>query len=767
MATKQQGSSSAAPKQTAADAKLSPDVLRNFYFSGAQNFSAFKARATGIAAESSATVSKTTSPSAPAAGSKTSQPGRASTPSGVSGSSPATTVATPAPAAPMNQSYGGSTANRSQVVAAAQAAAANNATAPPAATSTSKAAASKAAAGSAVQAAKAQQTSAAAQSGPSNGDAVSPEYIAFLRHQQDLVKGHQRIAALIEDMSRVAAEQEAEHVESQDANRSLLDTAEQSTNWHWKSKFTKETLQSDAGLTVPEGELRQPDDVPVLTEVVHQHQRLVKLRQDRCVGATNSDHATAFGLVLENGIRRCERVQKEMSQSQQDAAPLIKIADRLIVQLDHVLGIPPLPKVLANITDTIAVLRKKHEECSHIREQAMEDGEMHVAERETYRLADLGEDLASAQIERIQTLRRCSEDIVVSGQVRQEYENTCASDTAVFDGRSNDLKSRCQADLTKLYELKRSVDDLEASMTEKWTADRRASDEKLASIAQEQKESWDAIQALLQKIQTLESQRHNEFKKRVDDKVKDEARRNEFLVFTAVANERAAALDRTIRDCDISLHCSKLQIDFIRSGFAAIERDLLQKKTEVDGLLLDARKEHLAIFRSLLFTLGDIEYKKSKRRDEVRENIQAAHIQQELCSDSLNPNAKKFSDARKELLRVQDDLEVELKELADRQATALSQFEDSERALIDANVDHKHPLDELEERRLATRAKMVEYKAMSLGNVSAAPMIGAEIENLKKSLSATRERVKMARQSTPAAGASSILSVSNVSMQSN
>jgi len=101
---------------------------------------------------------------------------------------------------------------------------------------------------------------------------------------------------------------------------------------------------------------------------------------------------------------------------------------------------------------------------------------------------------------------------------------------------------------------------------------------------------------------------------------------------------------------------------------------------------------------------------------------------------------RNFSDAKKELLKVRDDLEVELRELADRQTTALGQFEESERALVGAGFQHVHPMEELEDRRLAMRAKMVEYKAMSLGNVSAAPLT-SELEALKKSMSETRERV--------------------------
>ena len=143
------------------------------------------------------------------------------------------------------------------------------------------------------------------------------------------------------------------------------------------------------------------------------------------------------------------------------------------------------------------------------------------------------------------------------------------------------------------------------------------------------------------------------------------------------------------------------------------------------------------MFRTLLFTLGDLEYRKDRRIEEVGENIQAAHIQQEMCSDSLNPNAKKFSDAKKEFLRLRDDLQLEVQDIRDRQKAASQQYEPTEIALRTAGSTHQHPLDELEDRRLNQRAKMVEYKEMAMGKGSSAP-VRKELETLQSALQQSR-----------------------------
>ena len=83
--------------------------------------------------------------------------------------------------------------------------------------------------------------------------------------------------------------------------------------------------------------------------------------------------------------------------------------------------------------------------------------------------------------------------------------------------------------------------------------------------------------------------------------------------------------------------------------------------------------------------LGDLEYKKERKIEEVGNAIQAAHVQQELCNDSLNPNAKKFSDQKKDLLKQRDELELELRDITGR-VTKLAVADITEREELDTSM---------------------------------------------------------------------------------
>jgi hypothetical protein len=691
-------------RSTGKNAAPSTDALRNFYFSGATNYSAYKTKA-----EKSTALDL----------------------SGSGSNSP-------------NQNDA-ALAGSAQTAALSSAAAThtNSAVLQPstAAGSAAKFVKSAAAGGSGSAAALQSSTQRPASRGvgTASGDAVSPEYINFLRQQQDLVKSHNAIVEALKSMMSVAAAHKGDHTHANGDALDLLHEAEQSTDWHWKSKFDLPALVRDAELEVPHNELLAPDALPRVADLQHQHQLAVKLRQDH-------PQAQHFSLVLENGVRRIERLIKEFSDSQLDAERVTRLSDTLMVQLDHVMSAKPLRQVLQSTDDQIAVIENKRRQCQATRDQALEDGAMDVAERESYRLADLFEELVGAQLERIRLLNAVAQDHAVTMQVRDDYATRAADETSQLTGETTDLRTRCEDDLAKVYKLVRLAEETEDQQSTRWASDRAASDARISTINRRQTEAWEQIELLVKQLGALEDERHQECKRRIEEKVKDETRRNEYTVFRKVADAHAATLDRTIKNCDINIHCAKLMHEFVNTGFNTIQRYITEIKTESDSELLSAQKTHLDMFRGLLFTLGDLDYKKGKRIDEVAENIQAAHIQQELCSDSLNPNAKKFSDAKRELLRVRDELSQELNDLKERQRIAAEQFEPTETALVRANVEHVHPTEELEDRRLNTRAKMVEYRAMSLGHVSSAPL-ESEIETLRKTFNESRRLTQRSRGS--------------------
>lgn len=709
-------------KSSASKKGFSTDELRNFYFSKATNYTSFNKSATNASAQRDRSELAASPSDVEVSITKTPAGGARPVPSPISAATPADDVSLHSASRRSNTSP--------------------EAPAPAAAAPVQK----KVSAGSALAVAKANSANSTANANSSvasatagtMGDGVSPAYILFLRQQQDLVKAHCGIDEIIQQFLDLSLERSHTHTSSVGKATELLLSAEASTEWNWKSKFTQEALAADAGLVVAHSELRLPEDIPNIVDMQYQEQQLVKLRQAYCTD--KASQTSEFKLILENGIRRLERLTKEYRASQLDATPVVRTSDNLLVQLDHVMAKPPVEKILRDVNDSITVLSQKQKQCMVLRDQAHEDGVMNVAEKEMFRLVDLSEELADVQCDKIRLLAQALDDNTVSLSVRDTYAKKAVDDSTRIEGESTLLKNRCEADLARLYQLKKQVDTAEDAMQTRTQSERAESDGRLESIARKQNEAWDQIGQLVKQVRHLENERHIEVKRRVEEKVKDETRRNEYLAFTDVTGKKAALYDLTVKNCDTNIHCTKLMAEFLQSGFFTIQKYLTNRKGEVSDALLESQKCHLEVFRSLLFTLGDLEYKKERKIDEVNQKIQAAHIQQEMCNDSLNPHAKKFSDIKKDLLRQRDELDLELRDIRERQAVALGKYKPTDEALAKAGVVHTHPLDDLEERRLSTRAKMVEYKAMALGQISSVP-VRSELESLKQSLNESRRVV--------------------------
>ena len=122
-------------------------------------------------------------------------------------------------------------------------------------------------------------------------------------------------------------------------------------------------------------------------------------------------------------------------------------------------------------------------------------------------------------------------------------------------------------------------------------------------------------------------------------------------------------------------------------------------------------QEHLEYFRMLYLTLGSLIYKKEKRLEEIDRTIRTTHIQLEFCVETFDPNAKKFSDQKKELYKLRQAVEEELSLLKEKQGKSLEDFKESEEALDAAGIEFNHPVDENNEEVLTRRTKIVEYRA--------------------------------------------------------
>lgn len=581
------------------------------------------------------------------------------------------------------------------------------------------------------------------------GDGVSNEYVSFLKDQQSILKTHQYVKQTIESIHRSIAEHQAAFKQLTDECAALVHKAETSSGWNWRSNFTREQLVHDAALDVPFEELLRQDDVPNVAALQHLLQNIHKLRHELAGvarqqalsdGGKSSARFQPFFSLLENGTRKVERFVSEFSQMNIDATPIAKLPDTLLVQMDNALRIPPLSRIVEETLLRLESLEQRRQECIRTRETAIEDGDMDVAERQSVDLAALSEECTSCIQEKLKILERVSEEHAVLQRVCAGYEKGFTEAVVALEEESSGRKAHCEDDLGRLYALKEKMTTVEHVNRERWEKSKAASDARLQGIDAEQTKVWNALMELAARFSALEEQRHTECKRRVEEKAEEEGRRNDYSVFVATLEAYAKSLERTVDNMSLRVVSTQIMADFVRGGFSSIQKDITTLKNNVDSELLEAHRAHLSAFRNLIFILGELEYRKERKVEEYGQQIQNAHIQLEMCSDSLNAQAKRFADERNELTKRLHLVEHDVEKLRERQQTALALFSSSAAALSNHGVDFEHPLNELEDWKLETRARMVDFRAVAVGGVKSKPL-RENLNALASSLEESRSRL--------------------------
>eukprot|EP00995_Heteronema_vittatum_P010846 NODE_638_length_1248_cov_591.762302_g460_i0.p1 GENE.NODE_638_length_1248_cov_591.762302_g460_i0~~NODE_638_length_1248_cov_591.762302_g460_i0.p1 ORF type:complete len:245 (-),score=133.70 NODE_638_length_1248_cov_591.762302_g460_i0:486-1220(-) len=192
---------------------------------------------------------------------------------------------------------------------------------------------------------------------------------------------------------------------------------------------------------------------------------------------------------------------------------------------------------------------------------------------------------------------------------------------------------------------------------------------------------------------------------------REEKRKVEYQQFLEVVSQHKKLLELTVYNCDLSIRVTGLVEEMVAEACSAIKARFDRTNQELGDLRVEVHKEYLEFFRMLYLTLGNLIYKKEKKLEELDRNIRSTHIQLEFCIETFDPNAKKHSDAKKQLYQVRAQTEEELNMLKEKQNKAQEDFQSTEEQLMSAGIEFQHPADEQNEEVLNRRSKMVEYRA--------------------------------------------------------
>eukprot|EP00331_Platyophrya_macrostoma_P005258 CAMPEP_0176427876 /NCGR_PEP_ID=MMETSP0127-20121128/12829_1 /TAXON_ID=938130 /ORGANISM="Platyophrya macrostoma, Strain WH" /LENGTH=578 /DNA_ID=CAMNT_0017809479 /DNA_START=58 /DNA_END=1794 /DNA_ORIENTATION=+ len=485
----------------------------------------------------------------------------------------------------------------------------------------------------------------------------------------------------------------------------LLVAVEVGTKWNLTEAYDLAKLMRVCGLEMSQRELYRPEDKAQFMDVIGVKKVLQDLKQNR-----NKTRIVSFTQMIDNSIAKVEKVEEELRRSQLDATQLAQVPTRTLKQIEDIMNVTQIQNALASTDDQIKTQLAQLEKVNEIQNVAMHDGEMQVAEEQMWTKVQLQERLIDLIKDKFRLISKCEDENAPFKKI-YEVQKQANQETSQMKDAKRRLKQRCETDLKHIHDAIQKADLEDAEAMKRYAAGKEKSERFVKENVEKQEEAWNKIQDLERQLQKLGTERFEEVKRRIEEIDREEKRRVEYAQFLEVASQHKKLLELTVYNCDLAIRCTGLIEEMISEGCASVKARHDKTNQDLATLRIEVHKEHLEYFRMLYLTLGSLIYKKEKRLEEIDRNIRTTHIQLEFCVETFDPNAKKFSDMKKELYKLRVGVEEELAMLKEKQSKSLEEFKESEEALDAAGIEFNHPVDENNEEVLTRRSKMVEYRA--------------------------------------------------------
>lgn len=485
----------------------------------------------------------------------------------------------------------------------------------------------------------------------------------------------------------------------------LLAAVEAGTKWNLTQAYDIQKLMRVCGLEMTVRELYRPEDKPQFMDIIALKKTLQELKQHR-----NKTRIVSFTGTIDNGLSKLEKVEEELRRSQLDATELAQVPVNVLKNLEDCMNVQNVQAALVGNEEQINQQLMSIEKCKEIRNIALSDGEMSIAQEQFYIKASLLERLNELVRDKFRIIGVTDDENRMFSKIHEVQKKAYQETSAMKDAKRR-LKQRCETDLKHVHDAIQKADLEDAEAMKRFAAQKDKSEKFIKDNEDRQDECWRKIQDLERQLQKLGTERFEEVKRRIEENDREEKRKVEYQQFLDVVSQHKKLLELTVYNCDLAIRAIGIIEELVAEGCSAIRARYDQTNKELADLRLLVMQEYLGVFRRQYRNLGQLQYKMEKKLEEIDRNIRATHIQLEFCIETFDPTAKKHSDSKKDLYTFRATTEQELQMLKDKMADALEQFRPTEDALIAAGIEFVHPIEEVEEGNLQRRSKMVEYRA--------------------------------------------------------
>eukprot|EP00759_Apiculatamorpha_spiralis_P006237 PhF_6_TR13652/c0_g1_i1/m.21902 len=475
-------------------------------------------------------------------------------------------------------------------------------------------------------------------------------------------------------------------------------------------KFNPAKFITECSQTLTMKELITPDMVPTIESV---GKAMDTLRAMKGSLAANNPLAT----MMDNVLRYLDKCITLLKDSKLDSQRWTPMLDPVFTLLYDVAKQRPFRDSLIEVEEKVRRMKFEADDVSEKQGQAILEGDMRLAEQLYYQKLSILETVTQEQAKKIENLNEeeahaFKEPLCRVHEVHKR--SSCdVTDLITFYGT---LKKNADGDLRKVQsELERITND-DYNAQRQFLAAKELNSNALKENAAKHEAAIRKIDEAEKELLQLALDRGEEIRRRMSMVEAEARRRIDAQHFFEFAAQHTTLLETTIHNCEIAEEITDTIDEAISNSCKDLEKHLRQVERDIESLRQEVHLANLEGFRGFYLTLGDLLYKKERNVEEMEKKIHMAHMQQELAMETLNPRAKEFSQLKKDLAKVKEEMEVQVLSLKDRQTLCIEEYKPTEQALRIAGVPFVSPVDELADKNKARDIKLIEYHELMAQN---------------------------------------------------
>ncbi|KAH8608791.1 hypothetical protein ERJ75_001223900 [Trypanosoma vivax] len=232
----------------------------------------------------------------------------------------------------------------------------------------------------------------------------------------------------------------------------LLAAVEGGTKWSLTEAYDIRKLMRVCGLELSVRELYKPEDKPQFMEIVALKKTLNELKQHH-----NKTRTVSFTGTIDNAIAKLEKIEDELRRSQLDASEMAQVPVAMLKNVEDCMNVTVVQTALLGNEEQIKLQLEAIKKASDIRNVAIADGEMAIAEEQYYIKAQLLEHLVELVADKFRIIGQTEDENKQFSKIHEVQKKSFQEAAAIKDAKRR-LKQRCEDDLKSLHDTIQKAD---------------------------------------------------------------------------------------------------------------------------------------------------------------------------------------------------------------------------------------------------------------------------------------------------------------------